>query len=128
MSDIATFSRWKDWLLITLFGLVLTLVGLVAAENRQRLDRLEIETVEARRIRQNGLERLRAVEQSIGDGVLSRDDARDMENRLQRQIDSLNDRIGELRRRDRSYIKPPDDADQSKSRLAVSSGERLPCP
>lgn len=71
MSDITTFSRWKDWLLLALFGLVMTLVAAVAAENRQRLDRLEVEMVESRKVRQQGFERLRAVEQSIAGGPRS---------------------------------------------------------
>lgn len=99
MSDISTFSRWKDWLLVALCGLVLTLLGAVAAENRQRIDRLEAEQIIAREVRQQGFERLRAVEQSISGGPISRDEARDIEQRLQRQIDSLERRCTGTNRR-----------------------------
>lgn len=99
MSDISTFSRWKDWLLVALCGLVFTLLGAVAAENRQRIDRLEAEQIIAREVRQQGFERLRAVEQSISSGPISRDEARDIEQRLQRQIDSLERRCAATNRR-----------------------------
>lgn len=42
MSDLSTFTRSKDWIIVALVGVVFTLLGLVAAENRQRIRDLEV--------------------------------------------------------------------------------------
>jgi hypothetical protein len=100
MSDISNFARWKDWLLLTLCGLVFGLISVVASENRDRIVGIEVELARTREIRQQGFERLRALESSIGTGpAFTRQDAREMEARLERQIDNLERRLEEIRRK-----------------------------
>lgn len=41
MADITTFTRAKDWAIIVLIGFVISLLGIVAAENRDRISKLE---------------------------------------------------------------------------------------
>lgn len=99
MSDISTFSRWKDWLLLSCVGLVFALLGYIATDNRQRIDDIELELREGRTIRQQGFERLKAIESLVGpDPGFTRQDARELESRLQREIDRLETRVEELRR------------------------------
>lgn len=41
MSDLSTYTRFKDWLLLGAFAAVLSLGGLVFTSDRGRIDRLE---------------------------------------------------------------------------------------
>lgn len=97
MSDISTFARWKDWLLLALIALVFTLLGLLANENRERIVALEAEIVSGREVRQQGFERIRALEAQRP--PFDRNDAREIEERLQRQIDTLGRQVEDLRQR-----------------------------
>lgn len=42
MSDLSTYSRFKDWLLLAAVAAVLSLAGLVFASDRGRIQRVEI--------------------------------------------------------------------------------------
>lgn len=95
MSDISTFARWKDWLLLALIALVFTLLGSIAGDNRSRIMDIEVELSRNREMRQQLFERLRALEVTPH---FDNTDARAIEERLQRQIDSLERRLDDLRR------------------------------
>lgn len=41
MSDLSTFTKAKDWIIVTLVGLIFALLGMVAAENRRRIEAIE---------------------------------------------------------------------------------------
>lgn len=41
MSDISTFDKFKNWLLVGAVGLVITLLSIIATDNRQRIDAME---------------------------------------------------------------------------------------
>lgn len=99
MSDISTFTRWKDWMLLALIGVVFSLLGTIATDNRRRINEIEVEIAQYQAIRQQGFERLRALETT---SHFSRADAKEIEDRLQRQIDALERRCDELRRITRS--------------------------
>jgi predicted P-loop ATPase/GTPase len=42
MSDLSTFTRAKDWIIVTLAGLIFTLLAMWASDNRRRIDAIEI--------------------------------------------------------------------------------------
>lgn len=41
MADLTTYPKFKDWLLVALIGIVFALLGMVAADNRRRIENLE---------------------------------------------------------------------------------------
>lgn len=41
MADLSTYTRAKDWIIVALVGLVFTLLGIVATDNRRRIEVLE---------------------------------------------------------------------------------------
>lgn len=42
MSDLSTYARFKDWLLLAAFAAVLSLAGIVFTSDRGRIEKLEI--------------------------------------------------------------------------------------
>lgn len=91
MADLGNFTRAKDWAIVVLVGLVFSLLGAVAHENRQRiLDNearvvaLEAESREAERRASANTERLARVEESLGS----------MRGDIVRRLDRIEDRLG----------------------------------
>jgi hypothetical protein len=42
VSDLSTYTRFKDWMLVGAIGIIVALFGVVASDNRRRIELLEM--------------------------------------------------------------------------------------
>lgn len=87
MSDLGTYSRFKDWLVVLLVGLVISLIGIVAADNRRRIETVETVVQERTALLESYGARLTALE------VASSSQREEIARRLSRIEDKI-DRLG----------------------------------
>lgn len=86
MADLTTYTRAKDWLIVALIGIVFTLLGVVATDNRRRIEIVEDHQEASQHVSENHSARLARMEEIIN---IQREEIGRRLGRIEDKVDRL---------------------------------------